>query len=162
MQSNLLAGATTLFLAIRRDRSSFVFAVFRMIGLVAITVTGVVYHVALASLFDLQGWDQLGNQLVHTAVPLLTVIGWVAFGPRRLTSRRVVYWSIAFPVCWLGFTLIRGAVVHWYPYPFIDVTVLGYGGTALNCLWVALLLLGLAAGANTLDGKLSRPRRAPE
>ncbi|MCL4401629.1 MAG: F420-dependent oxidoreductase, partial [Acidobacteria bacterium] len=26
--------------------------------------------------------------------------------------------------------------MHWYPYPFIDVTTLGYGGTLLNCLWV--------------------------
>lgn len=154
VQSNLLAGGTTLLLMIRRERSSFTFAVFRMIGLVAITVTGVVYHVALAGIFDLQGWDQLGNQLVHTAVPLLMVIGWVAFGPRGLTSRRIVYWSIAFPLCWLCFTLIRGAVVHWYPYPFIDVNVLGYGGAAVNCLWVALLLLGLAAGAHLLDAKL--------
>ena len=62
VQSNLIAGATALLLAVRRERLSFVFAVFRMIGLVAITVTGVVYHVALASIFDLQGWDQLGNR----------------------------------------------------------------------------------------------------
>ena len=35
--------------------------------------------------------------------------------------------------------LIRGAVAHWYPYPFIDITQLGYGGAAVNCVWVALL-----------------------
>lgn len=156
VQSNLLAGATTLLLAMRPNRPSVVFSVFRLIGLVAITVTGVVYHVALASIFDLQGWDQLGNQLVHTVVPILTVVGWLAFGPRKLTSRRVVYWSLAFPVAWLCFTLVRGAFVHWYPYPFIDVTVLGYGGAVLNCAWVALLLLGLAAGANLLDRRLRR------
>ena len=132
------------------------FATFRLIGVVAITVTGLVYHVALAGLFDLQGWDQLGNQLVHTVVPILAVVGWLMFGPRRLASARIALWSLIFPVAWLGFTLVRGSFVHWYPYPFIDVTTLGYGGTLLNCLWVSVLLLGLAAGATKVDRVLSR------
>lgn len=161
VQSNLIVGATTLVLALRPHPVSAVFATLRLIGLVAITVTGLVYHVALAGLFDLQGWDQLGNQLVHTVVPLLVVGGWLAFGPRGLTSRRIALWSLGFPVCWLVFTLIRGAFVHWYPYPFIDVTQLGYGGTLLNCLWVSLLLLALAGGATVLDRKLG-PRAGEE
>ncbi|MDA8283166.1 MAG: Pr6Pr family membrane protein [Actinomycetota bacterium] len=156
IDSNLIVGATVLFLALKPDRSSPVFATLRLIGVVAITVTGLVYHIALASLFDLQGWDQLGNQLVHTVVPVLAVVGWLMFGPRGLTSARIAVWSLVFPVCWLGFTLIRGSFVHWYPYPFIDVTKLGYGGTLLNCLWVSLLLLGLAAGATKVDRVLAR------
>jgi hypothetical protein len=146
VDSNLIVGATVLLLALKPDRTSPVFATFRLIGVVAITVTGLVYHVALASLFDLQRLDQLGNQLVHTVVPILAVAGWLMFGPRRLTSARIALWSLVFLVAWLGFTLVRGAFVHWYPYPFIDVTVLGYGGTLLNCVWVSVLLLGLAAG----------------
>ena len=47
----------------------------------------------------------------------------------------------------------------WYPYPFIDVSRLGYAKTALNCFWVSLLFLGLAAGAAALDGRL--PERDP-
>jgi hypothetical protein len=158
IESNLIAGATSLLLAWRLERSSTVFSVFRLIGLVAITVTGAVYHVALSSLFDLQGWDQLGNQLVHTVVPLLTVTGWLLCGPRGLTSAGVARWSLAFPLGWLAFTLVRGAFVHWYPYPFIDVTRLGYGGALFNCLWVAVLLLGLAAGATVVDRALGRSR----
>jgi hypothetical protein len=118
VQSNLIAGGTALLLAIRLDRPSLVFRTFRLIGLVAITVTGVVFHVALARLLDLDGLDQLGNQLVHTVVPVLTVVGWLIFGPRGATSRRVAWLSLIFPACWLAFTLIRGAVIDWYPYPF--------------------------------------------
>ena len=154
IQSNLIAGGTALLLAVRLDRPSTVFRTFRLIGLVAITVTGVVYHVALASLFDLDGVHQLGNQLVHTVVPLLTVLGWLIFGPRGYTSRRVAWLSLLFPACWLVFTLIRGAVIHWYPYPFIDVSAIGYGKAILNSFWVSLLLLGLAAGATALDSHL--------
>src|SRR5260370_9858861 len=53
VQSNLIVGATTGLLALRLDRPSTVFRTFRLIGLVAITVTGVVYHVALASISTL-------------------------------------------------------------------------------------------------------------
>ena len=75
IQSNLIVGGTALLLALKPDRSSSVFATFRLIGVVAIAVTGLVYHVALASLFDLQGWDRLAIQLVHTVVPILAVTG---------------------------------------------------------------------------------------
>ena len=156
IQSNLIVGGTTLLLALNPERTSNVFRVFRLIGLVAITVTGVVYHVALASVLDLDGIHQLGNQLVHTVVPVLAVVGWLMFGPRDLTSGHVARLSLLFPVLWLAFTLTRGSVVHWYPYPFIDVTRIGYGKALLNCVWLSLLLLGLAAGATVIDGRLGR------
>ena len=154
IQSNLIVGGTSLLLALRLDRSSTVFRVFRLIGVVAIAVTGVVFHVALARVLDLEGWHQFGNQMVHTVVPLLAVVGWLLAGPRRLTSARIAWLSLLFPAFWITFTLIRGATTHWYPYPFIDVNTLGYAKVALNCFWVALLLLGLAAGATVIDRRL--------
>ena len=159
--SNLVVGTTALPLALRLDRTSTVFKTFRLTGLVAITVTGIVYHVALSSFFQLGGVHQLGNQLVHTVVPLLTVIGWVAFGPRGWTSGRIAGLSLVFPACYLAFSLIRGAVIHWYPYFFIDVTRIGYGQGVLNSFWVLLLLLGVAAGATALDRRLGRRVPAP-
>jgi hypothetical protein len=157
IQSNLIVGITSLLLAVKPEWDALAFRVLRLIGLVAITVTGLVYHVALARIFDLDGVHQFGNQLVHTVVPILAVAGWVIFGPRGQTSRGAAWLSLLFPVCWLVFTLIRGAVVHWYPYPFIDVTRLGYAKAILNCCWVSLLLLGVAAAATVLDRRLRAP-----
>ncbi len=154
VQSDLIVGVTTLLLALRLDRRSTTFRTSRLAGLVTITVTGVVYHVALAWILDLDGIHQLANQLVHTVVPLLSVIRWLIFGPRGQTSRRAACVSVLYPLCWLVFTLIRGAVISWYPYPFINVTQLGYGRTILNCFWVSLLLFGLAVGATALDARL--------
>jgi len=54
IQSNLLVGLATLLLALRFDRSSTVFAVLRLSGLVAITITGVVFHAVLARTLDLR------------------------------------------------------------------------------------------------------------
>ena len=159
IQSNLLVGATTLLLAIRLDRSSLLFGTFRLIGLVGIAVTGIVYHVALSGLLTLAGLHQLANQLVHTVVPVLAVVGWLLAGPRGQATAKAAWLSPIYPLAWLAFTLIRGAVIHWYPYPFVDVTQLGYGKTVLNCFWVSLLFLGIAAGAAALDRRL-RPRTA--
>jgi hypothetical protein len=158
IQSNLLVGAAALLLAIRLDRSSLWFSVLRLAGLTAITVTGIVFHAVLAQTLDLKSWAAAGNELVHTVVPVMAFIGWLMLGPRGLVSKRIAWLSLIFPACWLVFTLIRGAIAHWYPYPFINVTQLGYGGVAVNCVWLALLMLGLAAGATVLDGWL---RRAP-
>jgi hypothetical protein len=161
IQSNLLVGVAALLLAIRLERSSSWFAVLRLCGLTAITVTGIVFHAVLAQTLDLENWAAVGNELVHTVVPIMAIVGWLLLGPRGLVSRRVVWWSLIFPACWLAFTLIRGAIAHWYPYPFIDVTQLGYGGAAVNCVWVALLMLGLAAGATVLDDRLPSATTAP-
>ncbi len=160
IQSNLLVGVATLLLALRFDRSSTAFAVLRLSGLVAITITGVVFHAVLAQTLDLKSWDAVGNQLVHTVVPVMAIVGWLLVGPRKLASARIAWLSLIFPICWLAFTLIRGAIVHWYPYPFIDVTQLGYGRAAVNCVWLALLMLGLAGGATVLESRLAPSRRA--
>lgn len=161
IQSNLLVGIACALLAIRTDWQSPAFRVLRLSGLVSIIVTGIVYHVALANLLELESWALFGDQLVHTVVPLLTVVGWLLFGPRRRTSAPTAWLSLIFPVAWLAFTVLRGAVVHWYPYPFIDVTTLGYAKALLNCLWVALLFVGLAAGVTAVDGRLGRSVPVP-
>ncbi|MRH92098.1 F420-dependent oxidoreductase [Nocardia sp. SYP-A9097] len=160
VQSNLIVGCTSLLLAITPNRSSTVFAVFRLIGLVAITITGLVYHITLRGLVDLHGWELVADHLQHTVVPLAAVVGWLVFGPRGLTSARVVRLTILFPLAYLAFTLIRGPLAsNWYPYPFTDVPTLGYLRVCLNTCAILLFFIALAAGATWLDKRL--PGRQP-
>jgi hypothetical protein len=154
IQANLMVGVTMVLLVLRPVRKSPMFSLIRLISLEAIVVTSVVYFAALSSKYSLISWNSLGNQLVHTVVPILTVVGWLVYGPRGLTSRSRAAWSLAYPVAWLVFTLVRGAYVHWYPYPFLNVSTSGYGGVLLNCLGVAILWCALAAGAIALDRRL--------
>jgi hypothetical protein len=156
IQSNVIVGVTCLLLAIDLNRTSFVFAVFRLIGLVAITVTFVVFHVALSRLLDLDTWAQAANQFQHTVVPIMTIIGWLAFGPRGLTSARVARLTVLFPLAYMAFTVIRGPLSSdFYPYPFADVHALGYPRVVVNAFWVSLLFVGVAAGATFLDRRLA-------
>jgi hypothetical protein len=152
IQSNLIVGATSLLLWIDPNRSSTVFKVFRLSGVVAIAITGIVFHAVLKHLLDLESWALVADNILHTAVPVLAVGIWLIYGPRGLTSRRIVWLSVLFPVCWLIFTLIRGEIVGFYPYPFVDVAALGYVRVLINCVWISVLYLGVAAGATALDG----------
>jgi hypothetical protein len=156
IQSNIIVGVTSLLLGLQPDRTSTVFRIARLTGIVAITITFVVFHAVLKKLLDLESWALVADNLLHTIVPILTVIGWLVYGPRRFTSRRTMWLTALFPVAWCIFTLVRGALVGWYPYPFIDVDALGLGTVLVNCLWVAVLYLGVAAGLSTFDGWLAR------
>jgi hypothetical protein len=156
IQSNLILGVTCLLLAVDPNRSSLAFETFRLIGVVAIAITGIVFHAALAQLLDLESWGRVANELIHTVTPVLGVLGWLLVGPRGLTSRRVVWLSVLFPAWYMVSTIIRGAIVDFYPYPFANVIELGYLRVAINGVWIALLYLAVAAGANALDERLSR------
>lgn len=154
IDSNVIVGVTCLLLVWRLSRASTAFMAARMTGLVAITITGIVYHVALRGLFDLDSWALAADMILHTVVPVMAVVTWLCFGPRGPASRRIALLSLVFPIAWLAFTLIRGAATGWYPYPFIDVAAIGYLKAVVNSVWVAVLFLGVAAGATALDRRL--------
>jgi hypothetical protein len=160
--SNLIAGGTSLLLALNPARSSTVFRVFRLTGLVAMAVTGLVFHVALSRLLDLDTWAQAANQLLHTVVPVLVVAGWCIFGPRGLTSWRVARLTVLYPLGYGIFEMIRGPLSDgFYNYPFVNVKELGYLRVCINSAWIALLFAGLAAGATALDKYLRTRREVP-
>ncbi len=158
--SNIAVAATTGLLAIRLDRDSALFHTLRLDGVVAIAVTGVVFHLTLAQLQELTGWDAVADFLLHTASPILCVLGWLVFGPRGRLSPRVVLLATIAPICWLIYALVRGANVQdrfgndYYAYPFMNVQAHGYPVVLLNCAIVAVLFLGISFGALALDRRL--------
>ncbi|UVS77550.1 hypothetical protein Actkin_01263 [Actinokineospora sp. UTMC 2448] len=156
IQSNLIVCLTHALLARDPNRTGPVFAAFRLAGLIGIAVTGVVYHTVLRSLYDLTGLAHLADLLLHTATPILTVVGWLLFGPRARIGLRTALHALLFPALYLVFTLIRGPIAEFYPYPFLDVALNGYGSVLLNSLAVAALFLLLAFGALALDRVLTR------
>jgi hypothetical protein len=164
VQSNLLVAVTSALLARDLHRSSTAFWVLRIVAVLCIAVTGVVFHLALADLQELTGWDLLADTLLHTVSPLMAVAGWLLFGPRGQLDARVVRLAVLPPVAWLAYALVRGAFVQdrfgndYYAYPFMNVQVHGYAVALLRCAVVAVLFLGLAYGALRLDRRLGGVR----
>jgi len=137
-----------------------------------VAITGLVYHLVLtnqASGFAMPPVERalpeaIGNQLLHTVVPLLAVLDWLLFDERgRFRWRYALYW-LAFPLGYLAFALLRGLVVDRYPYPFINVNDLGYAGVSVSSLGfaVAFWVLGLLFVAIDRWGGRVRRRRVPD
>ena len=100
----------------------------------------------LAQIHQPNGFSEtLVNALVHFVVPIMMVVGWLAFGPRPRIDAGTVLWSLLFPALWMLYTLVRGAIWKWYPYPFVDVTTHGYARVAFNAILVVLVLAAVAA-----------------
>ncbi len=158
IQSNLVVGVTTATLAAGRARPTATFQALRLIGLVGITLTFVVFQVALKDLQDLTGAAKLADFCLHTVSPVMCVGGWLLFGPRGQTPRVAVLWSLAFLATWGSFTLVRGHAVGWYPYPFMNPIDQGYGRVVVNLVLVAGTFVGLAGIARLADRRL--PHRA--
>ena len=156
VQSNILVLVTCALLAIRLDRASTVFRVLRLTAVIAIALTGIVFHLALKGLQDLHGSAAVADTLLHTVSPVLCVLGFLLFGPRRLIDPRVAVMACIFPLCWAVFAMIRGALIHFYPYPFIDVDTHGYAKVLLNSVLIAAVFIGLSFAALAYDRFVSR------
>jgi hypothetical protein len=156
IESNLLALVMAASLLLNRDRDGRVWRVARIASVVGMTVTFVVYRIALAGILDLHGaawWTDFG---FHVVAPLLTVTGWLLLGPWPRFDGRSTAAFIVWPVAWLVYVLILGAGVDWYPYPFLDAQARGYPHALLNCLLVAGLLLAVAGAVHLVDRWLGR------
>lgn len=152
--SNVLGTVIAATLMINPNRDGRVWRALRLDAVVILFGGGVVHWFFLRPLLDLHGADLLADKLLHIVVPLLVTIGWLAFGPRARITGADLGRFLVLPAIWLAYTLIRGATVGWYPYPFIDVNLHGYGYVALSSCGVAALLAILAAACRLLDPHL--------
>lgn len=138
IQSNLLAIAILLYgglrlLAFREwPRRDFL----RGAIVLYLSLTGIVYGLLLAGYQEaLQTTIPWVDTVLHRIIPLVMVVDWVIDPPKRsFTFREASRWLI-YPVIYLVYTLIRGPIVDWYPYPFLNPDENGgYAGVIATCL----------------------------
>jgi hypothetical protein len=156
--SNLFGAAVWLWLAVRwrRDRTR-TDDLLRGAATLYLVITFIVVIVLLQGA-ELSLSDRLVDFVVHKLFPVLMIIDWIVDPPETdLRMTDVALWLI-FPIVWLAFTLVRGAVDNWYPYPFLDPDNGGYGSVAYH---VVLILAGflVIAGVIVALGDLGRDRR---
>jgi dipeptide/tripeptide permease len=155
IQSNLLALGTAALLAARPERDGPAWRVARVAALVGITVTFVVYIVALRPLAQHRGVPWFTNLAFHYVVPLMTVGGWLLFGPRPRIDRASLVRHLAWPVTYLAWVLAFGGATGWYPYPFFNAARVGYPRTLLAALVITLVLLAVGWTFHALDRRLA-------
>jgi hypothetical protein len=115
--------------------------------------TFVVYNLLLREIsLDQATTVPWSNEILHVWAPLYLVLDWVlAPGRRHVEWRRL--WTIAiFPIAWALYSMIRGAIVGWYPYPFLNPAQdAGYGGVAVYVIAIASFILLVGAGIIALS-----------
>jgi hypothetical protein len=103
-------------------------------------VTGAVYWTLLANTITpvVIPWT---NDVVHGVMPAAAIMDWLIAPPgRRLLQSRALYWLV-FPLVYLAYSLIRGPIVQWYPYPFLDPRTRGYVHVTLMSIAVTAVFL---------------------
>ena len=109
-----------------------------------IITVGVVYQTILRQPIPLQGWPRVADDILHLYIPLLMLLYWIVFiADKKIAATTIPYWLI-YPIVYLVYTLIRGHFVHFYPYPFVNVTALGYRKVLLNSALLVIFFLGLS------------------
>lgn len=128
-----------------------------------IIVVLVTYDLILSDLLELQGLAYVVDIALHYVMPVLFVLDWLLFAPKgALRFRDIPAWLI-FPVAYVAWTFVHGALSGFYPYPFVDVAALGYARTGVNVVGLFVVFLVLAVVITALDhqwAKVTR-RRSP-
>ncbi|MBK5230720.1 MAG: Pr6Pr family membrane protein [Thermoleophilia bacterium] len=157
--SNLLVAVVSGVLTRRPAIDTAFWRVVRVIALMSIVITGLIFFVVLRPDADLHGTREIvGNALRHYVVPLLAVVGWAAFGPWPAQAWRDLAKVMTWPLAFGAFTLVHGAVTGWYPYDFLDVGERGYGSVAVQLLITSAEMALIAALIVGLNRRWSRTR----
>jgi uncharacterized membrane protein len=151
IQSNVLVVATSIPLIFNPRHDGPLWRVARLDAIVGIAVTGIVFAAVLAPLYHPTGWSAWTNFGLHYVMPLFTVVGWLALGPHPRFERPIVAKALVWPLLWIAWTFARGAATGAYPYPFLDVTALGWPKALANTTAILLIAVGLIALVRRLD-----------
>ncbi|MEY3408183.1 MAG: hypothetical protein RL038_1244 [Actinomycetota bacterium] len=128
IQSSILAGVIFVVGAVRMwnwQKDSMVFSVARLSVTGFAVIVGVVYNLMLRDVapnpLDANyEWPVIPNEILHVWGPILIVIDW--FWSRRFVRMPAssLKWIFVYPILWITFTVVRGYVDGWWPYPFLD------------------------------------------
>ncbi|HWV34367.1 MAG TPA: Pr6Pr family membrane protein, partial [Thermomicrobiales bacterium] len=130
-------------------------------GVMFMVTTGVVYATLLGGLFNpFDGSHSWMNAVLHQLTPIVMVVDLILQPPvTRLSYRKALIWTV-YPLLFLVYSLIRGPIVDWYPYDFIDPhEVGGYGGVAMYSVAILVGFLLMAGFVVLLSRVASRQLR---
>jgi hypothetical protein len=111
----------------------------------AVIVVGLVFHFMLRNLNHLEGLQLIVDRYLHYITPVLAIIFWAVMVPaKQLQFPAIAKWLL-YPIAYFGYILIRGAILHHYPYGFVDVDKIGMAATLKNSAGLFGLYIFLSA-----------------
>ena len=126
--------------------------VLRGAAVLALSVVGVVFSLLLTAVdSDIVPWV---NVVVHDVSPVAFVADWCLDPPAVRLGWNDAAWWFLIPGGYVVYTLIRGAVSGWYPYPFLNAAAIGYPAVAAYLLGILAFRVAVAAALLALGNRL--------
>lgn len=132
--------------AFRREKDPRWLDTFRALATTYIIVSGIVF-LTIVIQSSTQAYTievPWPSQMLHFYIPAIALLDWLTDTGKARLSWRPLRWVLLYPVLWGIFTLVRGPMVGWYPYFFLDpAQVSGPLETLMYCLIAAALFIGI-------------------
>ena len=131
----LIVGAYALI----RGSKSGVITSLRGAATLYMVITGIIFVLLLSGLtsgnFVMAPWD---DTVMHYVMPVAMIVDWLIDAPKTKLRKKTVLLWLVYPLLYVVYTLGRGAVTGWYPYPFLDPTGQGYGPIVMTCVAITV------------------------
>lgn len=108
----------------------------RGLATLAMVMTGIIYTALLRNV-DVQTDQAWINSTLHYVMPVILLLDWILTPRTRVTIGRAMLW-LALPLGYFAYSLIRGPIVDWYPYPFLDPDTSSWGQVAINAVVIGI------------------------
>lgn len=127
--TSCLISATVLLVSaislLRKQAETELLSIFRLTVAASMVVVAVIYNTMLAgSAPDVRDgnyqWPVLPNLIMHNWMPIVILLEYLLVDSAAKLPLRKVFWVLVYPITWLVFTLVRGSIQGWWPYPFLD------------------------------------------
>lgn len=106
-----------------------------------ILIVGLVYQFVLRFIWSPTGFQMIIDELLHSIIPLYVLVYWFFFvNASNLKPRNLVEWLL-YPFIYFIFVMIRGHLSGFYPYPFIDVSKIGYLNVFSNFILLSVVIV---------------------
>lgn len=145
IESNIIAALIFVGVGVAYllGRNGSAFTMLRGAAALYMTVTGIVYALLLSGMEEsLNTPIPWVNFVLHYLFPFVAFADWFVDRPAVKVTLQQSLWWLLLPVVYLGYSLTRGALTGWYPYPFLNPEN-GYGQVAFiaSCIMLGSVLL---------------------
>ena len=165
IQSSMIASVALIvggLMALRMPSDTVLYTTVRMSVFAYAIVTAIVYNVLLRGIpeggFIESRWP---GELMHVWIPLFIALDWLISPGRSALRWTGLRYVVIYPLAWLAFTMLRGAVTGWYPYPFLEPST-GPLSISIYVLGISVFIVGLASLAIAWSRRKAPGRPAHE
>ncbi|MFT7899576.1 Pr6Pr family membrane protein [Tenacibaculum ascidiaceicola] len=108
-----------------------------------ILIVGLVYQIILRATWNPTGLQLIVDELLHTLIPFYMLIYWLLYAePSNFKLKPILPW-LAYPIIYIVCIMLRGEFSGFYPYPFLNVSKIGFQQSIINIsiILIASLIL---------------------